>query len=127
MRSMTVVVLDVGAERALELAATEDQHPVEALAPHRADEALGEGVCLRGLHRCSNDRDPLSSKDLIERVGELAVAVVDQEPKRRPAPAGRGYGGLFTDALGFAYASAGKAYSTTETERQASAATVRAW
>src|SRR5438477_12835917 len=27
--------------------------------------------------------DPFSSKDLIERVGELAVAVVDQEPKRR--------------------------------------------
>ena len=31
MRAMAVVVLDVGAERALELATTEDQYPVEAL------------------------------------------------------------------------------------------------
>ena len=68
MRSMAVVVLDIGTQRALELAATEDQYPVEALAPHRPDEALGEGVGLRGLYLCSNDRDPLSSKDLIERV-----------------------------------------------------------
>jgi hypothetical protein len=80
MRPMAVVVLDIGTQRTLELAATEDQHPVEALAPHGADEALGEGVCLRGLHRCADNRDPLSSKDLIERSGELAVAVVDQEP-----------------------------------------------
>ena len=49
MRSMVVVVLDVDAKRALELPATKDQHPVEALAPHRADEALGEGIGLRGL------------------------------------------------------------------------------
>ena len=61
------------AKRALELAATEDQHPVEALTPYRADKSLGEGVGLRGLHRCSDDRDALASKDLIERVGELAV------------------------------------------------------
>src|SRR2546425_968452 len=71
MWSMAVVVLDVGVERALELAATEDQHPVEALAPCRADEALRERVGLRGLHRCSDDRDPLASKDLIERIGQL--------------------------------------------------------
>jgi hypothetical protein len=80
MWSMAVVVLDVGAERAFELTATDDRHPVKALAPHGADEALGEGVGLRGFHRCSDDRDPLASKDLIERVGELAVAVVDQKP-----------------------------------------------
>jgi len=80
---MAVVVPDVGAKRALELAAAEDQHPVEAIAPHRADEAFGDSVGLRGLHRCSDDRDALASKDLVERVGELAVAVVDQEPKRR--------------------------------------------
>ena len=55
MRSMAVVMLDIGAERALELTATKDQHPVEALTPNRADEALGEGVCLRSLHRCSDD------------------------------------------------------------------------
>jgi hypothetical protein len=83
MRSMAVVVLDVGAERALELAATDDQYPVEAFAPHGADEALGEGVRPWGLHRCWDDRDPLGSKDFIERVCEVAVAVVDQEPKRR--------------------------------------------
>src|SRR3989442_7522000 len=35
MGAMAVVVVDVGAERAIELTATEDQHPVEALTPLR--------------------------------------------------------------------------------------------
>jgi hypothetical protein len=53
MWPMSVVVLDICAERALELAATEDQHPVKALAPYGADEALGEGVGRRRLNRCA--------------------------------------------------------------------------
>ena len=55
MRTVAVVVLDVGVQDALELATAGDQDPVEALAPHGADEALGKRVCPRSLDRCSDD------------------------------------------------------------------------
>jgi hypothetical protein len=70
-------------EGPLELTATEDQDPVEALAPQGADEALRVCVGLWCPHRGSDDRDLLASKDLVEPIGELCVAVVDQKPKRR--------------------------------------------
>jgi hypothetical protein len=63
MRAMSVVVIDVGAECALELAATEDHDPVEALATDRADEPLGERIRLRRLEGCSDDLDPLAPED----------------------------------------------------------------
>ena len=44
MRTMAVVMIDVDAEDALELAAAGDQDPVQALAPHRAHKARGVGV-----------------------------------------------------------------------------------
>jgi hypothetical protein len=47
MRAVSVVVLNMDPQRALELAAAEDQDPVEALAPHGADEALGKRIRLR--------------------------------------------------------------------------------
>jgi len=37
---MSVAVLDVDAQDALTLASADDQDPIEALASHRADEAL---------------------------------------------------------------------------------------
>ena len=42
-----VVMVDVGPEHVLEVAAAEDQQPVEAVAADGADEALGIGVGLR--------------------------------------------------------------------------------
>ena len=59
MRTMAVVMLDVGVEDALELATAGDQDPVEALAPYGADEALGKRVRLRSLDRCSDNPDAL--------------------------------------------------------------------
>ena len=53
MWSLRVVVLDVDAQHALEVAAVEDQQPVEALAADGSDEALGDGVCLAALARAS--------------------------------------------------------------------------
>jgi hypothetical protein len=62
-----------------------DQDPVEALAPHGADEALGKRVRLRSLDRCSDDLDPVAAEDLVEGAAELRVAIVDQEAWRRGA------------------------------------------
>jgi hypothetical protein len=47
MRSLPVVVLDVDTQHAVEVAAVEDQQPVEAFAADGSDETLGDGVCLR--------------------------------------------------------------------------------
>jgi hypothetical protein len=47
MRPVLVVVLDVFAEHAPEVATTLDQGPVETFAPHRTDETFSEGVGLR--------------------------------------------------------------------------------
>jgi hypothetical protein len=58
MRAMAVVVIDVGVQDALELATTGHQAPVEALAPHGGDEALGKRVRRRRVDRCSDDLDP---------------------------------------------------------------------
>jgi hypothetical protein len=83
MRTMAVVMIDVGVQDALELVTAGDQDPVEALAPNGADEALGKRVGLRSLDRCSDDLDPLAAEDLVEGPGELRVAIVDQEAWRR--------------------------------------------
>jgi hypothetical protein len=71
MRTMAVVMIDVDAENALELAAAGDQDLVQALAPHRADKALGVGVRLGRLDRRSYDLDVLAAEDLIEGPAEL--------------------------------------------------------
>ena len=47
VRALLVEVADVDAENVLELAATEDQEPVETLPAHAADPAFGVGVRVR--------------------------------------------------------------------------------
>ena len=47
VRAVRVVVLDVLGEHGFEMAASEDEHPVEALAPQGADHALADGVRTR--------------------------------------------------------------------------------
>ena len=66
MRPLAVVVLDVVAQDALEVAAAEDQQPVEALLAERADEALGVRVRVRGAERRPDHLDPLGPEDLVE-------------------------------------------------------------
>jgi hypothetical protein len=55
MRAVPVVVLDIGPQRPLKMAAVEDQQPVQALAPHAPKPALGEGVRPGRANRCSDD------------------------------------------------------------------------
>src|SRR6266536_3879005 len=79
MRALAVVVLDIDAQDSFELAATDDQEVVEALRADGADETLGVGVRLRRSDRRLDHADVFAAEHFMERGGELAVAVVDQE------------------------------------------------
>src|SRR4051812_37225056 len=59
--TLMVEVADVDAEDVFELAATEDQEPVEALPAHAADPAFGVGVRVRRLDRRSDDLDAVAA------------------------------------------------------------------
>lgn len=80
MWSLSVVVVDVDAEHAFEVAAVEDQQPVETLATHRADKALRDRVRLWRPHGRLYDPDAFAAEHLVEGAAVLAVAVTDQEP-----------------------------------------------
>ncbi len=72
-------MVDVDAEHAFEVAAVQDQKPVETLGTHGSDEALGDCVRLRRPHRRLHDLDAFAAEDLVEGAAVLAVAVADQE------------------------------------------------
>ncbi len=79
MQPLVVVVADVDAEHAPEVAPVEDQQPVQALGTHGADEALDDRFRLRYSHRGLDAPDALATEDLVEGAAVLAVAVADQE------------------------------------------------
>jgi hypothetical protein len=76
---MRVVATGIDMKDLFELAAAEDEPPVEPLATHAADPALGVGVGVRRLDRCADHDDPFTLEDLIEAAAELGVAIVDEE------------------------------------------------
>jgi hypothetical protein len=79
---MPVVMVGIDTQHLFELAAAEDQQPVEALATHAADPALGVCVRVRCLDRCADHGDPFGFEDVIEAAAELGVAIVDEEAER---------------------------------------------
>ena len=79
-------MVDEDVKRTLKMAPVHDQQPVEALGTDGADETLSERVRLRRLHRRLDDRDALAGEDNVEVACELAVAITDQEAKRRRTP-----------------------------------------
>jgi hypothetical protein len=72
-------VRDVDAQNVFEVPAAEDHQPVETLVADGADESLRVGVRSRRLHGRVDDLDAFAAQYLVERGGELAVAIVDQE------------------------------------------------
>ncbi len=84
VRPVRVVVRRVDLDDALELAAAEDQQPVEALPAQAPDLALGVCPRPRRSHRRLEDREAFGAEDLIEVARELAVAVADQEARPQP-------------------------------------------
>jgi hypothetical protein len=77
---VTVVMVDVGRQHALEMAARENEKPVQTLPPHGPNPTLGECVRSRCLDRSSDHLEPLALEDLIEGAQELGVMVVNQKP-----------------------------------------------
>jgi hypothetical protein len=69
----------VEAEHVLEVAAVDDQDPVEALAAEGADPTLGVGIRVRGSDRCPDDPHPLAAGDFVEGAAELTVAIVKEK------------------------------------------------
>src|SRR6266545_5342438 len=79
---MLVVMPDIDTQHALEIAAANDQDPVEALAADRSDPAFGVGVRVWRSNRRPDHLDPLGTEDLIKAAAEFRVAIVDQKPER---------------------------------------------
>jgi hypothetical protein len=63
----------------LQVAAVDDQTPVEALAAEGADPTLGMGVRVWGSDRRADDLHALAAEDFIEGATEFAVVVVKQK------------------------------------------------
>jgi hypothetical protein len=55
MRSMTVVVHEVGEQDGLEVTSSQNEDAIEAITPHGADKPLRERVCKRFLDRGSDN------------------------------------------------------------------------
>jgi hypothetical protein len=82
VRPVHVVVLAVDAEDVLKMAPSENEDPVETLDSERTYPAFGVSVRVRRLDRRADHPDALAAEDLVERVAELRVPVVDEEPER---------------------------------------------
>ena len=80
---LAVVMVDVDTQHSFEVAAVEDQQPVEALGAHGSDEALSDRVCFGRADRCPDDLDAFAAEDGVEVSRELAVAIADEEAKWR--------------------------------------------
>ncbi len=76
----------VDAEHVLEMAAADDEDPVEAVGADGPHPAFGVGVRVRCLDGRVDHLDALGAEDLIEGAAELLVAVVDQESKGCSSP-----------------------------------------
>ena len=77
--SVRVVMLDVLAKDCLEVTASEDERPVQALALYGADDTLADGVrpgCSDGV---VDYPGALGVEDGVEGGGELRVAISDEE------------------------------------------------
>jgi hypothetical protein len=79
VRPVTVVVAFGLAEYGCRVSLIDDQEAVEKFAADRPDEALGDCVCSRCLHRRLDDADVDGGEYGVESGGELAVAVTEEE------------------------------------------------
>ena len=74
-------MLDILAHNNVEVAWSRDQELVEAFAAQGPDEPLRDRVCPWYPDRGADDPDVGTGEHGVERSGELAVPVTDQEPE----------------------------------------------
>jgi hypothetical protein len=77
-------MVDVFAQHSLEVAARDDQDPVEALAPNAADPALGVRLRFSGGDRRADDADPLRAKEGVKGLCQFDVAIADHDVRMLP-------------------------------------------
>jgi len=82
---MPVVVGDVLGQDLLEMAATEDEKPIQALAACGANKALRDRIRSRGSYRSLHYLDAVGAEHVVEADGELRVPVADEELDRAGA------------------------------------------
>jgi hypothetical protein len=75
-------MLNVAAQNANQLLAADDEQLIQALPADRADPAFGDRVGVGRLHRRADDLGAGRAPHVVERPGELGVAVADQELAR---------------------------------------------
>jgi hypothetical protein len=80
MRSLLVVMGHVRGQHAVEMVAADDHYPVEALASHRTDPALGVCPRPRRADRRLDHADAFGAEDFVKVTDELAVSIADEEP-----------------------------------------------
>jgi hypothetical protein len=76
VRTVAVVVPDVDAQDAFEVATADDQQAVETFRSEDADDAFGRGDRLWRVNGRVNDSDSFAAEDLVEGSAELPVAIV---------------------------------------------------
>ena len=83
MRPHRVVVLDVLTKHPPEMRFVDGDDVIEALAPERADDPLGDGDGVRRAHRSENrlDPDPSSACDEVPAIATVAVSEGYQRPR----------------------------------------------
>ena len=79
VRTPTIVMRDPRLKDASQMVLAERNHPVQAFAPNRADQAFAERVRLRRLGRCLENGQPHRRDGAIDAVRVNAVAVVNEE------------------------------------------------
>jgi hypothetical protein len=84
--ALAVVVVDVDAQGAVELALSENQQPVQAFASRGPHEAFGVRVGLRRAERRSDNVDAFGAEDLVKAGDEFRVAVAIRKLTSSRAP-----------------------------------------
>ena len=79
---MPVVMLEVLPQHCSEVAGSDDQEMIKAFPTQRADETFRDRVRPRCPDGSADDADIGAGEHGVERGGELAVPVTDQEPER---------------------------------------------
>ena len=81
MRPSAVEVTAIALQDRGERPRAEDDHVIEALGAHAAQEALTHAVGVRRSHWCAQDPNPGRLRQRVEAAAELVIVIADQEAR----------------------------------------------